>query len=139
MNVEQFWEHVSKTEGCWLWTGGLDSDGYGKLKFEGRWVRAYRLAYELEIGPIPNGLTLDHLCRVRACVRPSHLEPVTRGTNTHRSPIAHAAINARKTNCPKGHPLDASNTYGWRDGSRACRTCRNEASRRYRERKAGVS
>ena len=77
----RFWAKVDKTETCWLWTGG-QSAGYGRFGFKGRPnLGAHRFAYELLVGPIPPGLDLDHLCRVRNCVNPDHLEPVTRREN----------------------------------------------------------
>jgi hypothetical protein len=90
--MDRFWKKVEKSEGCWIWTGALDKDGYGIFKIglfaDGtrRNVRAHRFAYEMEFGPIPVGLALDHLCRVRACVRPVHLEPVETRENRKRSP-----------------------------------------------------
>ncbi|MGH1522875.1 HNH endonuclease signature motif containing protein [Leifsonia sp. L25] len=70
--------------GCLLWTGPLDKDGYGVASFEGRTHRAHRLSYETYVGPIPDGMQLDHVCETRACVRPEHLEPVTNFENTVR-------------------------------------------------------
>jgi HNH endonuclease len=79
---ERFWEKVEQGEGCWLWTGAIDR-GYGQFVWNGR-KRAHRVAYELIIGPIPEGLELDHLCRNKSCVRPEHLEPVTKAENIRR-------------------------------------------------------
>jgi hypothetical protein len=70
---------------CWIWTGGLNEHGYGKASVENRTVLAHRMVYEQEVGPIPDGLDLDHLCEIRACVNPLHVEPVTTGENTARS------------------------------------------------------
>lgn len=95
---------------------------------------AHRWAYELVVGPIPVGLTIDHLCRNPACVRPSHLEVVTMLENNLRAPTSVTAINSAKTHCPKGHPYDESNTYLMPSGGRDCRTCINERSARYRAR-----
>jgi hypothetical protein len=69
---------------CWVWLSRLNRNGYGRLKWEGRDLMAHRLSYEVHVGPIPDGLVLDHLCRVRCCVNPSHLEPVTVQVNTPR-------------------------------------------------------
>ena len=82
---ERFWFKVNKTDTCWLWTGALRGDGYGKFHVKRKWVYAHRFAYELLVGPIPDGLELDHLCRIRNCVRPSHLEPVTHQENMQRA------------------------------------------------------
>lgn len=84
--VPRFWSRVDKTEGCWNWKGRLGHDGYGLFSIGKRDnVIPHRFSYELEVGPIPEGLQLDHLCRNRACVRPDHLEPVTREENMRRA------------------------------------------------------
>ena len=141
----RFWEKVDKRpDGCWIWTAVLSPSGYGKFwTDDGRTARSHRWSYEHARGQIPDDLQLDHLCRVRACVNPEHLEAVSPMTNTMRS-NAPTAFNAVKTECPQGHPYDNENTYRlppseWApNGGRACRICRNEASRRYRAKKAGA-
>ena len=70
---------------CWLWTSPLDRDGYGHIQIGRKMCRAHRVAYEWLVGPIPEGLTIDHLCSVRNCVNPSHLEPVTAAENALRA------------------------------------------------------
>lgn len=132
--ADRFWPKVQKTDSCWLWTGGKDRYGYGKIlgphrgEAKGAHKRAHRAAYEMLIGPIPDGLTLDHLCRVRHCVNPSHLEPVTRRENVLRgqSPFAR---HARVTHCPAGHAYDEANTAHRRRGGRKCRACDAARSR----------
>jgi hypothetical protein len=105
--------------GCWFWEGSTHAAGYGCYGAR----LAHRLSYEAFIGPIPDGLTLDHLCRNRRCVNPRHLEPVTIAENVLRGESL-PARNARKTHCPKGHPYDESNTYiSPRTGWRQCRAC----------------
>lgn len=118
--------------GCWIWTGLLTEAGYGRLSAGQRQWKAHRLSYETFVGPIPDGLTLDHLCRVRACVNPAHLDPCTLGVNTARSPLAISSINAAKTECKRGHPFDEQNTYRQPSrGSRKCLTCRDEYWQRW--------
>ena len=101
------------------------------------WAMAHRVAYEALIGPIPKGLCLDHLCRVRYCVNPAHLEPVTVRENVLRG-ISPPAVNARKRLCKNGHALSGRNLYlktryGW--PGRECRTCKRLLARRWRERR----
>ena len=109
-----------REDGCWQWTGSIDRNGYGSFWFNKTMALAHRVSYELKVGPIPEGMQLDHLCRNRSCVNPAHLEPVTARENTHRSPITFA----NKTHCPKGHAYDEANTYVRpSDGRRRCRTC----------------
>lgn len=114
---------IKRAGGCWLWTGALDHAGYGKLWSKGRYQRAHRLAYEAWVGPIPEGMQLDHLCRTRHCVNPKHLEPVTGAENTLRG-AGFAAVNAAKARCVRGHAFDEANTYINPSGSRVCRECR---------------
>lgn len=112
--------------GCWIWNSKLRADGYGVIwggVEEGREVRAHRLSYELHHGPIPEGLTVDHVCRVRACVNPDHLRLLERGENVLAG-IGPAAVNARKTICKRGHALTEDNVYITRAGYRNCKTCR---------------
>lgn len=114
------------TEGCWIWTAYKDRDGYGlsnRPKVMGRGSnRAHRIAYEIEHGSIPPG-HLDHLCRNRACVRPSHLEPVTAKVNAERG------MKAQQTHCKRGHEFNEQNTYQKPNGTRACRRCHNEGEK----------
>lgn len=130
-NETSFWAKVEKTDGCWLWTAAKNRAGYGKLRFDGKVGLAHRYAYELLVGPIPKGLTLDLLCRVRACVNRAPLEVVTSRENILRG-ASFSAIHARKTHCVHGHPFDEENTYHqptrpmWRE-CRACRLVRQKA------------
>lgn len=129
---ERFWEKVKKTEKCWNWTAGKVPDGYGKFTVNGRLKLAHRVSYEMEFGAIPSGLTLDHLCRNRACVNPKHLEPVSNKENVLRG-FSYSAVNARKESCPKGHPYDHEGPNGGTKRSRRCNTCSKEAAKRMRD------
>jgi hypothetical protein len=122
--AERIWAKIERWNGHWLWIAGRHANGYGGIKVNGRYLKAHRVVYELLVGPIPDGLELDHLCRVRFCVNPSHLEPVTHLENVRRSPIG----NGAKTHCPQGHLYDEANTYR-RRGRRECRTCHRLAMR----------
>lgn len=127
-------DQSSSPDGCWIWTGGKGSGGYGKAWLEGRTIGAHRAMYLTIKGPIADGLTLDHLCRNRLCVNPDHLEPVTIGENTRRgdAPGVAGRHNSVKTNCPAGHPYDEANTYVYK-GKRNCRACGREKYRRKRK------
>jgi len=121
--------YIIQENGCWEWVGAQSPDGYGLWGSRAP-RRAHRRMYEHTKGPIPDGLTLDHLCRNRGCVNPDHLEPVTRGDNFLRVE-GHTAMNARKTHCKVGHPFNGANTYISERG-RSCRTCSRDRMRTYR-------
>jgi hypothetical protein len=126
---ERFWAKVRKTPDCWLWTGStVGTWGYGQVSIGRRRIPVHRYAYELLVGPIPDGLVIDHLCRVPHCVNPAHLEPVTEQVNILRG-TGITAVNATKTACIHGHLFTAENTYIWH-GKRICRACVTERDRR---------
>jgi len=117
---------------CWTWTGYTSGFGYGRVKLRSgaqRTANAHRVFYECLVGPIPDGLQLDHLCRVRNCVNPDHLEPVTQRENVLRG-VGLSAVNARKTHCSQGHPLSGDNLKIEVSGRRRCLACRREVDRR---------
>jgi hypothetical protein len=130
---ERFMAKVEKTDSCWIWTAQCTPGGYGRFKIGGRPLRAHRVAYELLVGPIPEGLVLDHLCRVRHCVNPAHLEPVTQRENVLRGDAV-GAVNAAKTHCPQGHPYDQLNTL-MEAGSRRCLACKRSREAGYQRRR----
>lgn len=139
---DRFWDKVEKTDECWVWTAAKTA-GYGRFWQDGKMLNAHRVAYEMLVGPIPDGLQLDHLCRNRACVRPDHLEVVTQQENISRGDVgrhgnnANAGSNNReKTHCARGHEYTPENTYLTKQGPdgrqrhRNCRECQREANRR---------
>lgn len=114
---------IDAETGCLLWTGAINKNGYGYISLPGRTMaRVHRVMYELFVGPIPDGLELDHLCRVRHCASPAHLEAVTRRTNTLRGESP-SALAVRRGACSQGHPFDEINTYWTPTGARRCRAC----------------
>jgi hypothetical protein len=125
---DRFWEKVDASGDCWEWTANRHSQGYGKFNLQGKTVMAHRVAWELLVGPIPEGLTIDHLCRNEPCVNPDHLEPVTMQANLLRG-SNFVAQNARKTECLLGHPLVGDNVFVAGRNARFCRTCHRRRSR----------
>lgn len=123
---ERFWNQVKKTATCWLWLGYTNERGYGYFrKNRDKRVRVHRFAYELIKGKIPKGLTIDHLCRVRHCVNPNHLEAVTFLENIGRGK------EATKTHCHRGHKFTKENTR-MSHGSRVCKMCHRLRTRERR-------
>ena len=117
-------KHVSmeSDSGCWIWKGSLTYGGYAHLTWNGTLWVGHRLIYEIFKGPIPPGLELDHLCRVRRCVNPDHVEPVTHKVNVLRG-LGVTAEAAQATHCPSGHSYDETNTLWSKDKRRYCRQC----------------
>lgn len=125
--------------GCWTWQRHVQRNGYGTAWFNGRTRLAHRVAYEVLVGPIPDGLTIDHLCRVKSCVNPAHLEPVTNRENNLRRPGSRVA-----THCARGHEFGSENTR-WEKGhygfpTRRCIQCHRdrEKVRPRRDRRKGA-
>jgi hypothetical protein len=123
---ERFWSKVQITETCWLWTACL-CEGYGRFYFDGKVGLAHIFSFRLFGGLVPLGMELDHLCRIRRCVHPKHLEPVTHRENCIRGESLFSK-NSQKLFCKRGHPLTPANVYltvtpyGY---GRSCKTCRD--------------
>jgi hypothetical protein len=134
----RFYSHIidySDENACWIWRDGK-REGYGKFFAVGRAWQAHRFIYELHVGFIPAGYQLDHLCRNKACVNIKHLEAVRNGENIRRAYIA----SKRNIVCKNGHIRTEENTYRYPNNKEIqCRTCRNEAARRYIERKQNAN
>lgn len=118
---------------CWEWQGSKNNKGYGCFSIENKLMLAHRVAYELFVGPIPEGLTIDHLCRNRICVNTEHLEPVPMRENWARGE-ANSAVSTRTGECQRGHPFDEANTYNRPNGKRTCIACRRMKERERRAR-----
>lgn len=137
---DRFWVKVrsNPNTGCWEWIGQTSPTGYGVFKFSSKMRRSHRVAYEVLVDLVPDGLVLDHLCRVRNCVNPAHLEPVTQAENVRRgvTPPRKGRELKPRTHCPQGHPYDEANSYVRGNGRRMCRACmrirkqRNQQARR---------
>lgn len=123
----------AEPDGCWRWKGYVTRAGYAGFRYDGASRFGHKYGYERFIGPVPDGMELDHLCRNRACVNPVHLEAVTNGDNVRRG-MGPPGINHRKTHCVRGHPFDSANTMlvpirGRKNPTRRCRTCATEKHR----------
>lgn len=133
---ERFWAKVDAMGVCWEWQAATDRGGYGVFNPHGTIVRTHRFAWEMLVGPIPEGLHIDHLCRNRICCNPDHLEPVTPGENARRGyATVYQKIWADKiTHCPRNHEYTDENTHiNKRNGTRKCRKCHRDRERERRE------
>jgi len=143
--LRRFWNQVEVGHplGCWLWTGTVDRDGYGEFYAEGRSMSSHRLSFARMCGPIPDGYHVDHLCRVRNCVNPDHLEAVTPEENVQRMPVLFGRQPVKwvdgemtprpRDECHIGHAMTPENTYTRPTGRVECRACRNERRRARRD------
>lgn len=132
---QRFWAKVriNAETGCWEWVALVDHNGYGRFRVPAPQSRfAHRVSYTALVGPVPEGLEIDHLCRVRHCVNPAHLEAVTRSVNVRRGVAAEGArrLAAARTHCPRGHEYAGDNLYVTASGHRSCNECRRARQRR---------
>lgn len=119
---ERFWEKVDILGNCWIWTGAtLANGGYGQVRVPGGRAYVHRVTYEWFNGPIPAGMEVDHLCKVRTCVNPDHLQVL--------SPKDHRTKDLTKELCKHGHVLSEDTCYLERDGTRKCRACLDRRNR----------
>jgi hypothetical protein len=132
----RFWAKVDPSGDCWEWIGARKPTGYGSF-----WISpsrsneiSHRVAYQMLVGPIPDGLELDHLCRNRCCVNPDHLEPVTRKENARRG--VRWPRHAHRTHCKHGHEFTPENTRHGKDGVRYCRACARISNAKWRAKAA---
>lgn len=135
---ERVLQSITKdASGCWLWTKRINANGYGQIMVrhhggaKQRSRSAHRVSYEEFVGPIPEGLELDHLCRVRHCVNPSHLEPVTHQENLRRSPL-HPAQSRPDGVCSNGHTIAEVGLHRAGEGQTTCAACSRDRTRRFR-------
>lgn len=118
--------------GCWIWIGRLCRCDYAQVQIAGVRKMAHRAAYELFVGPIPDDMDLDHVCRVRCCVNPSHLRPLTHKENILCG-AGLTAKHAKKTHCIRGHPLSGPNLrFCENKNERVCRQCNKDNARAWR-------
>jgi hypothetical protein len=137
--IDRLMERVDAEGDCWVWTKRISPNGYGLFTAgtQGRVGQyahmAHRQVWAELVGPIPEAMQLDHLCRNRACVNPDHMEPVTRAENMRRS--AAVAVKRQKTECAQGHQYTPENTFVDKNGYRGCRICRRAASLKFAQKK----
>ena len=129
--LARIFEFTQVTGFCWLWTGYLNDRGYGEMRVGNKKLRAHRAVYAYLVGEPPEDKVANHLCKVRNCVNPDHLEFVTQRENVMYS-VSPASLNARKTHCKNGHEFAGYNLYVKPNGQRICRTCKNAEQQRRR-------
>jgi hypothetical protein len=118
---DRFISKIDQSGDCWQWMAAKAADGYGRFVYEKKCQQAHRLAYQFWVGPIPDDLVLDHLCRNRSCVNPAHLEPVTQKVNNNRGMRSQPQF---LTHCLRGHEYTPETTYARPGKSKECKVCR---------------
>lgn len=132
----RFWLQVEQWGVCWIWTGSMQGNGYGRFAANSERYMAHRVAYSLVKGPIPDKLDIHHTCGNTLCCNPAHLQPLDRKTHLADNTEAGVAyINKHKTQCSNGHPFTEENTY-WHEGHRQCKICKRKRLREFQENKA---
>jgi hypothetical protein len=136
--LRRFWSKVmDRPDGCWEWTGAQNSRGYGSVGIDGVVRSTHRVAYEMLAGPIPDELTIDHLCHRKTCCNPAHLEVVSISENVRRAWADGLCVaKAQRSQCKRGHEFNAENTYVSPQGERFCRACKLLTERARTEAKA---
>lgn len=132
--MQWFWDQVDKSGECWTWTFRHDKYGYGFFRIGRRHIFAHRYSYESSVGPIPDGLEIDHLCRNHICVNPAHLEPVTTRENQYRGQAPNMLLHL-SGRCKRGHDVSGINAYLRPDGRIICRECDRQRHREFNARR----
>jgi len=151
IEIDRFENKILKLpSGCWLWLGAIQgkyyknvNGGYGAFRHHKIVTPAHRVSYEMYVGKIPEGLHIDHLCRITSCVNPNHLEAVTPQENYRRGEAYKGTFHKNKTHCPNGHEYSEENTVMLvaRKGAnrhRGCKVCRAEIYRKYNEKRRRI-
>ena len=128
--LERFETKYEIADDCWLWTANANAEGYGRFWFDGKLGYAHRWSYLHYVGPIPDGLTVDHLCRQPRCVNPDHLDAVPQGENNRRVWRTNVERGEVASECKNGHPITLESTYVDPQGQSSCRRCKAAHARR---------
>lgn len=137
---ERIWDKIVRIpeSGCWVWVGSISGRGYGEVWWKGSKAFIHVLMHKLFVGDVPTGFEVDHLCKVRCCCNPNHLEAVTHAENVKRSSAWHHVVKKHKeaTHCQRGHPWTKENTYIEPNGKRRCLECKRQRMKNWRANRA---